>query len=158
MEKNFNKKTWVILSLFLPLIIWIGFFIYDESLSESARLSKEFNLKIESTLESGVKSFKLSDITDFEWDVVCFYNEEGGSINLKNPELIKQIGYKPKLLIRSSYYIPYDFSGLLFSDSKTKKIRVLHRLRMWQQTSKLQTYYYGGCYSDENLLFLLTKK
>jgi hypothetical protein len=156
MRKKFSKKIWIILALFLPLACWIGFFIYDESLSESARLSKEFNLKIESILKSEVSSFKLRDVTDFEWDVVCFYNEEGESINLKDSKLINQIGYKPKFLIRSSYYVPYDFSGLLFSNSRTKKIRVLHRLRMWQQTNKMKTYYYEGCY-DNKITILLTK-
>jgi hypothetical protein len=112
-------------------ITWFTWIAYDEAFCESARLSKEFNSKIELLLKSGVKNIKLSDVTDFEWDVVCVYGEEGESINLEDPNLAKQIGYKPRFLIRSTYYVPYDFVGFVFSDSKTEKIRVLHRVGTW---------------------------
>lgn len=111
------------------------FFVYDESISESSRLSKKFNRQIEEVLNSGVNSYDLKTLTNFEWDVVCVYGEEGESIDLKKSNLVEKIGYEPKFLVRSTYYLPYDFSALLFSDSKNKRIRVFHRVN--QDVEKL---------------------
>jgi hypothetical protein len=119
-------------------ITWFTWIAYDEAFCESARLSKEFNSKIELLLKSGVKNIKLSDVTDFEWDVVCVYGEEieslGEVIDLKDNKLINQIGYKPKFLFRSTYYIPYDFGGFAFSNSSNKKIHIMHRV--WRKDYK----------------------
>ncbi len=139
-----KKITKIILSVILiPIFCWLCWVVYDEKFCESARLSKEFNAKVEVLLNSGIKSFKLSEITDFEWDVVCVYGEEveslGESIDLNDPKLNDYIGYNPRFFIRSNYYVPYDFIGFVFSDSGRKKITVMHRI--WR-------YNYKSYFSD----------
>lgn len=140
----------VLLFLVIVVVTYCLFFIYDEALSESARLSKKFSNKIESLSNSGVTSIKLRDLTDFEWDVVCIYGDadKGESINLKDPNLEEQIGYKPNFLFRSTYFVPYDFVGLVFSNSKTKKIKVLHRVWHWSyfEFDGRKMYFTTGCY------------
>lgn len=161
MKVKISKRIKVISSvILLPILCWFCWIIYDEALCESARLSKEFNAKVESLSNSGVKSFKLSDLTDFEWDVVCVYGDgdRGESINLKDTNLAKQIGYKPRFLTRSTYYVPYEFIGLVFSNSKTEKITVLHRVWYWQsfESKGQRINYKTGCFKINQEL-LITK-
>lgn len=152
--------TKILLLILTALLIWFCWMVYDESLCESARLSKKFNNKVESLSNSGIKSIRLREVTDFEWDVVCIYGDgdKGESLNLKDPNLVEHIGYKPNFLFRSTYFVPYDFIGLVFSNSKTKKITVLHRIWHWSyfEFDGQKIYFTTGCYKVNQEL-LITK-
>jgi hypothetical protein len=155
---KFPKKSKPFLYLLLIPIIYFCVIFYDETLSESALLSKKFNDKISLFLNSESINFSLKDLVSFNWDVVCFYNEEGQNIDLEDKNLIKNIGYKPEFIFRSKYYINYDNSALLFSDSKTKKIIILRHIKAWHHLKNI-TPYYDGCYRiKDNPSFFINKK
>jgi hypothetical protein len=155
----FTKTVLLLLTaLIICFCIWFCWTVYDEGLCESARLSKKFNSKVESLSSSGIKSVRLRDLTDFEWDVVCVYGDgdKGESINLKDHNLVDQIGYKPNFLFRSTYFIPYDFNGLVFSNSKTKRITVLHRIWHWSyfEFDDQRMNFATGCYKVNQELII----
>lgn len=169
---NMKKNSSIIVTIFTKTIlliltaliscfcIWFCWTVYDESLCDSARLSKKFNDRVESLSNSGIASIRLRDVTDFKWDVVCIYGDgvKGESINLKDPNLAEQIGYEPNFLVRSTYFVPYDFIGLVFSNSKTKKITVLHRIwyRNYFEFDGQKMNFTTGCYKANQEL-LITK-
>ena len=146
---------YLLIAILLALLSYISFICYDVSFSKAARLSKKFNQKIELFIQQHRKSFKLEELTDFEWTKVCFYNEEGKSINLKDYHLVESIGYKPEFFLRSTYFVDYDHSGLLFSDTKSHKVYVLHYLRAWYHLTNIKPLY-NGCYDiKDNLSFVI---
>jgi len=147
-----------LITILLVTLLYVAFICYDSSFSESGRLSKKINQEIESFIRQKRGSFTLKELTDFKWDKVCFYNEEGASIDLKDDNLIRFIGYKPKFLFRSKYFIDYDRSGLLFSNTEKEKTYVLHYLRAWYHLPNIKPSY-NGCYGiKDDLTFFINSK
>ena len=141
--------------IFFASLLWVFFVYYDENISESGKLSKILNQKIELLQQHKETEFKLQDITSFKWDKVCFYNQEGEYIDLEDNYLTEFLGYKPQFFFKSKYFINYDKAGLLFSDTKNKKIYIISHLRAWYHLSNIKPYY-NGCYeANNNLTFFI---
>jgi hypothetical protein len=160
--KIFLYLTYPIILIFIIFLSYVAFIYYDWKLSESGKMSNEFNKKIQQFIKEEKVGFELKELTDFEWNKVCFYSGDGEEyIDLKDQELIKEIGFEPKTLIRSKFWIDYDFSGLLFVNTKNQKVYVLRYLNAWHHlpliasNSKLKIrHFYDGCYDKkENLSF-----
>jgi hypothetical protein len=156
----------------LIFFLFAAYFAYDSRISEAGKLSDKVNKKIEQFIQEKRTSFELKELTDFEWDEVCFESADGGTyIDLSNQNLIDKIGFKPKFLFKSKYWVNDDngLSGLLFIDRKNQKVHVAHQIHMLDGTfgvyvkaSNKNAIYknygrYIGCHdSNEILSFSIT--
>ena len=112
----------IIIIPFLILFLFMTHRLYSGSLSESARMSRKFSSKLEKEVLQNKEIISLNDLVDFEWDTVCFFNDNE-TIDLSDKFLTEQIGFMPEEPILSK--VEDDVTAILFTDSRTKKTTIL---------------------------------
>lgn len=108
---------------FLVFILIAGgsYFLLDRGFF-SNKEERYFRSKLEEFKSSNKKSVDLVKLTNFEWDKVCLFG--GVSINLKDKNVVKALGFKPKLFLKSKYYVDSDSIGALFVDKTNRSVRI----------------------------------
>ena len=159
-SKSFVKKSVLItaLSAIVLAIMILENHLYEERFSPEIISGEKVMKRIEDkVVNSDGADLELKQVTDFEWDKVCFEFGDTSRVNTGDNEVIEYLGFTPTN--KTIFYIPDSMIAVFFINTVKKdlEISVIH------ETKKISFEYdlakrVKRCYLSEESPLVISNK